>query len=348
MRMLVIGGTGFIGPFLVHDLERGGHTVAVFHRGLSAAPFPANVQHILGDRRNLSAHSTELRRFAPEVVIDVILSSHAQAVALMRTFRDVAGRVVVVSSIDVYRACGVLHGTEPGPLEPVPLTEESALRTGPPYPPEVLERLRGVFDWVDDDYDKVPVERVALESAEFPGTVLRLPMIYGPGDRKHRLLPLLKRMDDGRKQILLADQVALWQGPRGYVENVAAAIALGATSPSAAGRVYNVAQESPYSELEWAKLVAAQTAWSGEFVVLPRERTPKHLLLPGNWSQHWTTSSRRIRQELSYREPVPLEEALRRTIAWERANPPADLDPKEFDYAAEDAALAVAGKPSRQ
>src|SRR5437870_5461570 len=120
MRMLVIGGTGFIGPFLVHDLERGGHTVAVFHRGLSAAPFPANVQHILGDRRNLSAHSTELRRFAPEVVIDVILSSHAQAVALMRTFRDVAGRVVVVSSIDVYRACGVLHGTEPGPLEPVP------------------------------------------------------------------------------------------------------------------------------------------------------------------------------------------------------------------------------------
>jgi len=87
--------------------------------------------------------------------------------------------------------------------------------------------------------------------------------------------------------------------------------------------------------------VAAQTGWPGEPVVLPRERTPKHLLLPGNPSQHWTASSRRIRQELRCREPVPLEKALRRTIAWERANPPPDLDPKPFDYAAEDAALAA-------
>ncbi len=37
-------------------------------------------------------------------------------------------------------------------------------------------------------------------------------------------------------------------------------------------------------------------------------------------------------------EPVPLDEAIRRTIAWERANPPAEIDPDQFDYAAEDAA----------
>src|SRR5713101_8293394 len=143
--------------------------VAVFHRGKSAPAFPVNVRHILGDRRDLAADGAELRRFAPDVVIDVILSSHAQAVALMESFRGVARRVVVVSSIDVYRACGVLHGTEPGPLEPVPLTEDSALRARPPYPRQALERLRGVFGWVDDDYDKVPVERVALGSAELPG-----------------------------------------------------------------------------------------------------------------------------------------------------------------------------------
>ncbi len=34
--------------------------------------------------------------------------------------------------------------------------------------------------------------------------------------------------------------------------------------------------------------------------------------------------STRIRQELGYREPIPLDQALRRTIAWERAHPPAD------------------------
>ncbi|HYL21851.1 MAG TPA: NAD-dependent epimerase/dehydratase family protein [Gemmatimonadales bacterium] len=338
MRFLVIGGTGFIGPFLVHELERRGHCVAVFHRGQSAPAFPVNVQHILGDRRNLGAHAAALQRFAPDVVIDMILSSRGQAEALVATFRGVARRVVVLSSVDVYRACGVLHGTEPGPLEPVPLTEDSPLRTRPPYPPQALERLQGTFAWVDDDYDKVPVERVALGCPVLPGTVLRLPMVYGPGDRLHRLYPLLKRMDDGRKRILLADEMAAWRGPRGYVENVARAVARAATSPRAAGRVYNVAEEPPYTELEWAKLVAARVGWHGAFRVLPRERMPEHLRVPGNLLQHWSASSRRIRTELRYREPVSVGEALRRTIVWERANPPADTDPKQFNYAAEDAA----------
>ncbi len=42
-----------------------------------------------------------------------------------------------------------------------------------------------------------------------------------------------------------------------------------------------------------------------------------------------------------YSEPVPLDEALQRTIEWERANPPVAIDDKQFDYAAEDAVLAA-------
>jgi hypothetical protein len=43
--------------------------------------------------------------------------------------------------------------------------------------------------------------------------------------------------------------------------------------------------------------------------------------------------------ELGYSEPVPLEVGLAHTIEWERANPPAQIDPHQFDYAAEDAAF---------
>jgi hypothetical protein len=67
---------------------------------------------------------------------------------------------------------------------------------------------------------------------------------------------------------------------------------------------------------------------------------PGHLLLPHNFAQHWSASSRRIREELGYREPVPPDEALDRTIAWERANAPLAVSAAQFDYAAEDAALA--------
>jgi hypothetical protein len=41
---------------------------------------------------------------------------------------------------------------------------------------------------------------------------------------------------------------------------------------------------------------------------------------------------------------VPREEALRRTIAWERGNPPDGIDSAAFDYAAENAALAELGR----
>jgi hypothetical protein len=52
----------------------------------------------------------------------------------------------------------------------------------------------------------------------------------------------------------------------------------------------------------------------------------------------------RIRAELGYMEVVPQEEALRRTVEWQRANPPEKYDPKEFDYATEDTILAELGQ----
>jgi nucleoside-diphosphate-sugar epimerase len=58
MRILVIGGTGFIGPHLVRELSQMGHTVAVFHRGKTQAHLPA--ESILGERRDLAA--IQLRR----------------------------------------------------------------------------------------------------------------------------------------------------------------------------------------------------------------------------------------------------------------------------------------------
>ena len=76
------------------------------------------------------------------------------------------------------------------------------------------------------------------------------------------------------------------------------------------------------SELAWAQQVAAVTGWRGEFVVLPKDRAPEHLRMPGNLEQHWVVDPARIRAELGYREHVERAEAIRRTIEWERAHPP--------------------------
>jgi nucleoside-diphosphate-sugar epimerase len=249
----------------------------------------------------------------------------------------------MLSSIDVYRAAGILHGTETGPLQQVSLTEESELRcTLHPYPPDSMSLLRKIFPWVTDDYDKIPAERVVMNDRELPGTVLRLPMVYGPGDPLHRFYPAVKRIADRRGHIIFPETLAAWHSPRGYVANVAAAIALAATDDRAARRIYNVCEEPSFNELEWARKIANEMRWEGEFVVLPVERTPPHLLKPGNAAQHWAASSARIRHELEYEEPVAIEEAIRQAIRWEQENPPAVAFLAQFDYAAED--MAIAGR----
>jgi nucleoside-diphosphate-sugar epimerase len=141
--------------------------------------------------------------------------------------------------------------------------------------------------------------------------------------------------------MLFEEGIAQWRSPRGYVENVATAIALAAVSERAAGRIYNVAETPAFSELEWARKIAVATGWGGEFVTLPKARMPAHLLQPGDCAQHWEADSSRIRRELGYQEPVCIDEAIRRTIAWDRANPPGEFNPHRFDYAAEDAALSA-------
>src|SRR5437870_4665646 len=122
MRILVIGGNGFIGSPLVRELRDSGHEVTVFHRRSDAGLVCSGVEQIQGDRNRLPDYRNQLRRFAPELIVDLILSSGEQARELVRTLDDVARRVVAISSMDVYRAWGVLHGVEPGPLEPLPLT----------------------------------------------------------------------------------------------------------------------------------------------------------------------------------------------------------------------------------
>jgi nucleoside-diphosphate-sugar epimerase len=84
----------------------------------------------------------------------------------------------------------------------------------------------------------------------------------------------------------------------------------------------NICEGPTLPELEWQGRIAKQMNWPGRFVVLPRERTPKHLLLPGNAAQHVVATSERIRTELRYKELVEIEEAIQRTVTWEQRNPP--------------------------
>jgi len=338
MRVLVVGGTGFVGSHAVRRLAARGHDLTLLHRGQTETELPAGVRHLRGDRAALGDLAAEVRQFAPDVVLHTVAMTQAHAREAVRAFRGLAGRLVVLSSSDVYRARDRLFGIEPGEPDPVPLGEDAPLR-------EVYYPYRAHAPapdhWIHD-YDKLLVEPAVLAEPELPAVVLRLPAVYGPGDPQRRFHEYVKRVDDGRRAILLGAGRAGWRWTRGYVEDVATAAALAVERPDASGRVYNVGEPDAPTEAEWARLVGRAAGWKGEVVVVPDDRLPAHLQMPLDWRQDLVVDSSRIRAELEYREALPREEAVRRTVAWERAYPPADPPAgARFDYDAEDAAIAA-------
>ncbi len=322
MKVLILGGTSLTGPFTILYLLEQGHQVTLFHRGKHQVDLPTAIKRIIGERRKLDEFISEFKQWAPDVVLDMLAFTRQDAEMLMRVFKGIAKRVVVPSSIDVYRVFGRLHGTEPGPVDPIPLAEEAPLR----------EKL----SIHHEEYEKRWVEQVVMGDPDLPGTILRYPMIYGPNDGG-RTFDLVKRMMDNRPVIVLDEKVARWRWSRGYAENVAWATALAVTHEQARNRIYNVAEPEGLSYLEWTQRVTRAGGWTGRIVVLPQGRLD---IGSSNYEHHWVVDTTRIRAELGYMEVVPQEEALRRTVEWQWTNPLEKYDPKEFDYATEDTILA--------
>ncbi len=339
MRVVIIGGTGFVGPHVVRSLVAGGHEVTIFHRGEHEPELPKSVRHVHSVSAALPvlSYPGELVAWKPEVVLHMVAMGERDAEAVVRAFKGAAGRLVVPSSGDVYRAYGVLIGSEAEAAQSGLLREESPLRKDL-YP--YRKTAKGPDDWVYH-YDKILVERVVMADAELPGTILRLPAIYGPGDSSHRFFPHLKRMDDRRPAILLDEEQAGWRWSHGYVENVAAAITLAVTDHRASGRIYNVGEESVPTTAERVRMLGDLLGWAGKIVTLPRASLPLHLRDAYHYSQDLAYDTNRIRSELGYRKIVSVDEGLLRTIAWLREHPPS-IDAAQYDYAAEDAAMSTA------
>src|ERR1700678_2607836 len=225
MRVLIIGGTAFIGPHVVRNLVSFGHDVTLFHRSEHEPELPNSVRHVHSASAAFPVLSfpEELIAWKPDVVLHMVAMGERDAEAVLRTFKGEAQRLVVLSSGDVYRAYGVLTGSESAAARSeLLLREDSPLRKHF-YPYRKI--AKGPDDWLYH-YDKILMERVVMNNSALPATILRLPAVYGPGDTNHRLFSHLKRMDDNRPAILLDENQAHWRWSHAYVENIAAAIVL--------------------------------------------------------------------------------------------------------------------------
>ncbi|MBF2097344.1 MAG: NAD-dependent epimerase/dehydratase family protein, partial [Gloeomargaritaceae cyanobacterium C42_A2020_066] len=117
MRVLIMGGTRFIGVHLCQQLVAKGHEVVLFNRGNRPAPVPGITQ-IHGDRRNTSGLQAKLAGESFDAVFDNTGRELADTQPLVELLGDRIQQFVYVSSAGVYAPSETLPLRETDPVDP--------------------------------------------------------------------------------------------------------------------------------------------------------------------------------------------------------------------------------------
>jgi nucleoside-diphosphate-sugar epimerase len=327
MKVLVLGGTRFIGRRVVADLVARGDEVLVAHRGDTEPAGLPPARHLHVDRPAFATVADEIARFAPDAVIDCYAMSRSDVDSVLPYLPDT--QLVLLSSMDVYQAFAYVVGDQ-GEGEPVPVPE-----TGPLRADRYLYRGRGARP---DDYEKLDVEPSYVERG---GTVLRLAMIYGEHDHQRREEFILRRLRAGRRRIPIGAGTWLWT--RAYVGDVSAAVLACLGNPAVRGETLNIGEPAVRSIRGWAADIIATAGriagadfGSAELVTVRDVVLAEDLWLTKSIDQHVLVDCGKAVRLLDWR-PDPVA-GLERSVAWHLEHPPPDAS---ADFSADDAALAT-------
>ncbi|MBI4559326.1 MAG: NAD-dependent epimerase/dehydratase family protein [Candidatus Hydrogenedentes bacterium] len=307
MRILIIGGTRFLGRAIALTLLPRGHTVTVLHRGQTRCALPQAVREICCDARDPAALEPHFAENRYDAVIDTILSA-----------KDLEWYLPLV-----HRHCGqLLHCGSTGvyaPLSRAPAREDDPT----PCPPELGgfgEKLRQ--DNVLLDYHRKTGFRVCS---------LRPSNIFGAGDVPldgwgSRNPAYFQRMADGAEIWIPNDGRALLQPV--HVDDVAEAFGLALESNKVSGQIYNVSSAGAVTLTHYAELACELLGSSPPFRYVPMN----DILATGmadesglrfvNESglrfvcEHMSIDITKARTDLGYTPRMDVREGLRDSLIW--------------------------------
>ncbi len=250
MRVLVIGGTLFIGRRLVRRLVAAGHSVAVLHRKRVHEP-GGDVEHLAADRNDGAAVRAAIGKRRFDVVFDNVYdwergTTAEQVVATVRACGDGLRRYVFMSSVGAYGEG--LNRREEDPLAPDDYPVAYARHKA------MSERaLFGLYD-----------------KEGLPVVTLRPPYVYGPENPFYREAFFWDRMAEGRPIIVPGDGSRLMQFV--HVDDVVWACLRVMEAPEAPGQAFNIANPQPVRQAELVRLLGAAADCEPKLVYVPRER----------------------------------------------------------------------------
>jgi nucleoside-diphosphate-sugar epimerase len=249
-KVLVIGGTLFIGPALVKELVRAGHEVTLLHRK-SRHNLGKKVANIMADRNDSEAMKRALAGKTFDVVYDNVYdfergTTAAQVEATARACGNNLQRYIFMSSVVAY-GDGLNHH------------EGDAL--APDDHPDTYVR------------NKAMSERTLFRMHQrngFPVVTLRPPFVYGPENYFYREAFFWDRLREGRPIILPGDGRRLMQFVA--IKDLVGACLKVLDVPDVEGHAFNIANPRPLTQVEAVEAFARAAGKEPTFVRWPRER----------------------------------------------------------------------------
>jgi nucleoside-diphosphate-sugar epimerase len=249
MRVLVIGGTLFIGRQLVEELVKGGHEVSILHRR-PKHDFGRKVENLMADRNDTNSvrQALSTRRF--EVVFDNVYdwergTTAEQVETTVRACGDRLSRYVFLSSVAAY-GDGLNH------------KESDPLASG--YHADSYVR------------NKAATERLLFRMHSqhgLPVVTFRPPFVYGPNNPFYREQFFWDRMRAGRPVVIPGDGHRLMQFV--YVNDLVQAMIRSMDEPRAVGESFNIGDPKPLTQVEVVERLAKAANCDPTVVRTPRD-----------------------------------------------------------------------------
>jgi nucleoside-diphosphate-sugar epimerase len=293
MRILVLGGTSFVGRAIVEEALRHGTDVTIFSRGRTGTSlFPA-VPRLAGDRD--TGDYAALREGSWDAVVDVSGYVPRHVWQAMDALGDRAGRYLFISSHAVYRD----EGLQPGSDEETPRREP----------------LRDTENLAGGNYGRLKVACEDDVTARYGSraTIVRPGKVAGPHDWQDGLIYYVRRAARGGRLALPAD-------PRQPVQVIdsrdLARLVVCLLTDSRPGAFHAVGPASPTTLGGLIETCARVAGTEVEVVPVPPGTAPAFfpLIRPV-----WATQQRSAaRARLAGMPATPLEVTVADVLAWDR------------------------------